>query len=228
MKAVSTHKSIRKLSRITKRIKKRNAKKLAVLGMVVQMSFMTSAISIVPVSAHNNDTSVASSELSLSKKAMVFDGANSIKIVSGNSNDYVQKRQIVAQVAVSKTVSTPAPSLTELRLMYQEVESRHGIAGLAKALEAVHQVESGKSWDTSKRSYAGATGPMQFMPSTFRYYCKNSGAGSDITSGRDSIFAAGNLLAASYINTGSWNGAFYNYNHSTSYVNKVLGVMNSI
>ncbi len=93
-------------------------------------------------------------------------------------------------------------------------------------IEAVHQVESGKSGSTDKRSYAGAIGPMQFMPGTWRAYAiDGDGDGSaDIANVTDAIYTAANYLAKSGADEGHYTDAVFNYNHSQSYVNKVLGI----
>ena len=57
---------------------------------------------------------------------------------------------------------------------------------------------------------------MQFLPSTFASY----GQGGDIHSPRDSIMAAGRMLAANGF-AGNRDGAIYSYNHSSHYVGAV-------
>jgi membrane-bound lytic murein transglycosylase B len=157
----------------------------------------------------------------------------SIKIVPGESEETKRERELQEKqsrtvVARSRTQNTEvAPSvsydLSGLRSLYREAASKFGIDW--KLIEAVHQVESGKSGDTCKGSYAGATGPMQFMPSTFRAY---QNEGSNICGLRDSVFAAANLLSQAGAASGDIDSALFNYNHSYSYVEKVKGVMNSI
>jgi len=97
-----------------------------------------------------------------------------------------------------------------------------------RLLEAIHQVETGKSGSTSKQSYAGATGPMQFLPSTFRRHgVDGNGDGiKDITNVEDAIFAAANYLkACGYPNV---KKALWGYNPSQSYYSKVTNVARSI
>jgi len=114
-------------------------------------------------------------------------------------------------------------SLDSLRDLYKRAAAKFGIDW--RLIEAVHQVETGKSGDTCKRNPSGATGPMQFMPSTFRTYANE---GSDICSVSDSVFAAANLLAKSGADRGDIDAALYNYNHSRIYVEKVKEIMNGI
>lgn len=153
-----------------------------------------------------------------------------VEIVPGESE--FNKREKASADNTSRTViarerveSAPAVSydLEGLRTLYREAASKFAIDW--KLIEAVHQVETGKSTDTCKSSYAGATGPMQFMPGTFRGY-KNEG--DNICGLRDSVFAAANLLASGGAASGDIDSALFNYNHSYSYVELVKSVMNSI
>jgi hypothetical protein len=135
------------------------------------------------------------------------------------------KRDVIAR---ERPYFTPDPGLAQKRALAQAAAARFGIDW--KILEAVWQVESGKSWDTSKTSYAGATGPMQFLPSTFRKYgLDGNGDGIiSIYSAYDSVYAAANLLASAGAATGDVERALFAYNHSYSYVQKVLRVARSI
>ncbi|OQA53202.1 MAG: Transglycosylase SLT domain protein [candidate division WS2 bacterium ADurb.Bin280] len=155
--------------------------------------------------------------------------AQKIEIVKGESSSDKserEKREAVARLNAQKQVLQVAKNystdLGSLRALYQEAASRYSIDW--KLIEAVHQVETGKSAQC-KKSYAGATGPMQFMPSTFRAYAES---GANICDLRDSVFAAANLLARSGASNGDIDKALFNYNHSMAYVNKVKSVMNSI
>jgi len=98
-----------------------------------------------------------------------------------------------------------------------------------KLLHAVHIVETGGRGSTSINSYAGARGPMQFMPATFRAYGVdgNSDGVKDIDNVDDAIFSAAKYLAA---NKGATNirQALWHYNHSNAYVEKVIGIAQSL
>jgi membrane-bound lytic murein transglycosylase B len=91
-------------------------------------------------------------------------------------------------------------------------------------LAAVHKVETGQSGNTSRSSYAGATGPMQFMPQTFYKYAP----GGNIDSVSDSVYAAGHLLAAAGASRGDYTDAVYSYNHSWTYVDRVMSIAQSL
>jgi len=131
----------------------------------------------------------------------------------------LQSRNVVARERSSETENI---DLESLRALYREAGAKYGID--PKLIEAVHQIETGKSGTTCKRNPSGATGPMQFLPSTFRAYSD----GGDICNVRDAIFAAANLLTKSGADVGDIDGALFNYNHSTSYVRTVKQIMESI
>jgi hypothetical protein len=94
-------------------------------------------------------------------------------------------------------------------------------------LAAIGQVESGHGRNNGPSS-AGALGPMQFMPATWKAYgVDGDGDGKrDIWSPYDAVPGAANYLCA----TGAGQGgeklrkAVWHYNHSWDYVNKVLGI----
>jgi hypothetical protein len=102
------------------------------------------------------------------------------------------------------------PPAAELLAAYHGAEARLGVPWSYLAAINVVETRTGRIRGTSR---AGARGPMQFLPSTFRRY----GAGGDIESPQDAILAAARLLRA--------NGAphdmaraLYAYNHSALYV----------
>ncbi|MDH4358926.1 MAG: lytic transglycosylase domain-containing protein [Candidatus Berkelbacteria bacterium] len=147
---------------------------------------------------------------------------NKVEIKPGLSE--IQKKNARVQTAVrTSPVISEILSLEQLRALYKEAGAKYGIDW--RLIEAVHQVESGKSGSTCKSSYAGATGPMQFLPSTFRVYAE---PGSNICDLRSSIFAAANLLARAGASSGDIDSALFSYNHSLAYVRLVKSVMESI
>ena len=94
-------------------------------------------------------------------------------------------------------------------------------------LAAIGQVESGHGRDTST-SYAGAMGPMQFLPATFVSYAVDGDhdGNADIMSAPDAIFTAANYLCANGAAGGSDSlyRAIWHYNHADWYVQMVLAL----
>jgi hypothetical protein len=81
----------------------------------------------------------------------------------------------------------PPPPLSDLVSFYREANQRYGVGW--NYLAAIHLVET-KFGRVRSDSVAGAKGPMQFIPSTWRIY----GNGGDIHDPHDAILAAANLL----------------------------------
>ena len=109
-------------------------------------------------------------------------------------------------------VARPAPA-AELRRHYGEGQQRFGVHWTI--LASVNLVESAFGRVRSA-SEAGARGPMQFLPSTWRQY----GMGGDIDDPRDAILGAANYLRAAGARA-DLDRALFAYNHSTSYVRAI-------
>jgi len=141
------------------------------------------------------------------------------------SKNTTSTREVVARES-TRTVADP--DLSTKRALVKRAAAKWGIDW--RILEAVWQVESGKAWDTSVSSYAGAGGPMQFMPSTWRAYAQDgNGDGiANMYSAEDAVFGAAQLLAQSGASWGDVDSALFSYNHAQWYVDKVKGVANSI
>ena len=102
------------------------------------------------------------------------------------------------------------PSLADLLSYYGKAKGRHRIA--IHYLAAIHHVET-KFGRVKSKSVAGARGPMQFIPSTWRIY----GRGGNIQDPHDAILAAANLLR----HNGAprrYSRALFAYNPSRLYV----------
>jgi soluble lytic murein transglycosylase-like protein len=110
-------------------------------------------------------------------------------------------------------VGPPLPA-DVLLAYYQEAERRFGVPWTV--LAAVNFVESAFGRVRSASS-AGAQGPMQFLPATWRAY----GMGGDVQDPHDAILGAANYLRASGA-ARDLRRALYAYNHSAAYVDAVL------
>ena len=97
---------------------------------------------------------------------------------------------------------------------YRQAQKRFGVRW--QILAAVNLVESGYN-RLRNNSYAGAQGPMQFMPSTWRAY----GLGGNVRDPHDAIMGAANFLHASGA-PGNDRHALYAYNPSTLYVDAIM------
>ena len=109
-------------------------------------------------------------------------------------------------------VAPPRPP-AELLRYYRAAQRRFGVGW--HVLAAVNFVETGFG-KLRNESTAGARGPMQFMPATWRAY----GMGGDVRDPRDAIMGAANYLRASGA-PGSYRRALYAYNPTPLYVDAV-------
>jgi hypothetical protein len=108
----------------------------------------------------------------------------------------------------------PPPPAEVLTGYYKEAEAKFGVPWAY--LASVHLVETrmGRIRGTST---AGAQGPMQFLPATWKAY----GMGGDINDPRDAIFGAANYLKANGGAAGRMDNALFRYNNSNRYVRAV-------
>lgn len=223
-----------------------------VIGMVLVISvFPVGTIKVNAVDSYKEaETKSIETQVQLNVQGNVPDIIKKNKepeIVVGESNYQKTQREEAERKAqeeatetqrgvlareIERTQITPTygsdPGFEVKRALAQKAASAYGIDW--KLLEAVWQVESGKRWDTSIASYAGAQGPMQFMPGTWTAYGQdgNSDGVTDINNAEDALYGAANYLAANGAASGDNYNALYAYNHAQWYVDKVLGVANSI
>lgn len=135
----------------------------------------------------------------------------------------VVQRNVMATREIAGTLKKLRTDLPDWRIVeaapadellgyYKEAEAEHGVPWTV--LASIHLVET-RMGRLRGTSYAGASGPMQFMPKTWAAY----GSG-DINSNHDAIMSAGNYLkkmgAAKNIDKAIWH-----YNHSDHYVKSV-------
>jgi membrane-bound lytic murein transglycosylase B len=138
--------------------------------------------------------------------------------VRGEARDTVSGRRHLAAIprAPGKLprvrIARAAPA-AELRRHYAEAQRRFHVHW--SVLASINFVESAFGRVRSA-SEAGARGPMQFLPATWRIY----GMGGDIRRPRDAILAAANYLRRSGAPE-DLDRALFAYNHSTSYVRAI-------
>lgn len=213
---------------------------------------MILVLAISPISALSVDNKVESNfastlRLNVQKvKAVEYEAPKAPEIKVGESEydrkvreENEAKAKAEAEAASSRTVvsresttrSTAKvesdPDLATKRALVKSAAAKYGIDW--KILEAVWQVESGKSWDTAVSSSAGAQGPMQFMPGTWRAYGQDGDGDGQANAydAHDALYGAANYLAASGA-ASNVDQALLSYNHAGWYVTKVKNVANSI
>jgi membrane-bound lytic murein transglycosylase B len=138
--------------------------------------------------------------------------------VRAEARDTVLGRRALAAIPRSPgrlppiRIADAAPA-AELRRDYAEAQRRFGVDW--SVLASINFVESAFGRLRSA-SQAGARGPMQFLPATWRAY----GLGGNIDDPRDAILAAANYLRRAGA-PAHLDRALYTYNHSTSYVRAI-------
>jgi membrane-bound lytic murein transglycosylase B len=142
-----------------------------------------------------------------------------IRLAPGERDDVQARRDLQKLSAKSKPLEVPirvGPAAPAARLLgwYREAQARFGVRW--QLLAAINLVESafGKVRNTST---AGAQGPMQFLPTTWKRY----GLRGNVRDPHDAILGAANYLAANGA-AHDERDALYHYNHSELYVDAVL------
>jgi hypothetical protein len=137
-----------------------------------------------------------------------------------NAGDVLLARRALVRLTPSTTLPPssfrvgPAEPVDRLLAHYREAGRRFGVPW--NVLAAVHFVETAFGKVRSPSS-AGAQGPMQFLPGTWRAY----GLGGDVHDARDAILGAANMLRANGAPR-DLRRALFAYNHSPLYVDAVL------
>ena len=106
-----------------------------------------------------------------------------------------------------------APPINDLLRYYREAEAQFGVSW--SYLAAINLVET-RMGRIRGDSYAGAQGPMQFMPKTWDAY-----GDGDINDPRDAILGAARYLRATGAPVDMEN-AIWHYNHDPEYVDAVM------
>ena len=142
-----------------------------------------------------------------------------IQLAPAERDDVLARRDLERLAAKSPPLKARirvrrAPHAAKLRAWYGQAQRRFHVRW--QLLAAVNFVESafGK---VENASTAGAQGPMQFLPATWRAY----GLGGDVHDPHDAILGAANYLRRNGA-THDERAALYRYNHSSLYVDAVL------
>ncbi|NCN24518.1 hypothetical protein CO101_03070 [Candidatus Berkelbacteria bacterium CG_4_9_14_3_um_filter_39_23] len=201
------------------------------LAFSLILSQITLAKNNIPKSVETNiklDLKQSMPIISKNEKYEVKLSASDYEVKLASQKATAKKKERIEILARSNEGRAEGISFDQKRALVKTTAQKFGIDW--KILEAVWQVESGKSWDTSKKSYAGAQGPMQFMPGTFRAYAEDGdGDGkAQINDTSDALASAAKMLSQNGLTTGDSNRALFNYNHSMAYVNQVKGIASSI
>jgi membrane-bound lytic murein transglycosylase B len=136
--------------------------------------------------------------------------------VRGEARDAVRGERWLAAIPRSPGPPPrvgPAAPAARLRRYYAVAQRRYGVPW--SVLAAVNFVES-QFGRLRNASEAGARGPMQFMPATWREY----GQGGDIEDPHDAILAAAGYLRRAGA-PHDLDAALFAYNHSRPYVRAI-------
>lgn len=234
-----------------KRFKQRKFKTMVRNGLALSTTVVLTLITAFPMITQsapenaeaivepNYDTSIAFDK---SKSLLTIEEQKiEVKIGKSLAQEEAEKQARARAQATARTrtvASATGPAITVTRVSAEEAHrlardaaAKAGIPGYWKELAAIWQVETGKSLNSCivSRADGRATGPMQFMPSTFRAYAADGdGDGrADICNAKDALVAAGKLLKRNGIEN-NVDGAIHSYNHSMAYVQKVRRIASGI
>lgn len=163
------------------------------------------------------------------------DAAAQVATLSDRARNLEEAAALLAQIAAlnaavdvtgAARISTARPSAIPQLFRSLYLKAAKTCTGMSwTLLAAVGQVESGHGANPGT-SYAGARGPMQFLPSTFAAYGVDGDRDGDIDIDDpvDSVFSAARYLCANGAGRGDRGkrSAVWNYNHAQWYVDLVL------
>ena len=136
------------------------------------------------------------------------------------------QRQRELRIARQDIVAQPVKPISkkQYKRLYKKSAKKYGFGKDWYILAAVGKVESNHGENMGPSS-AGALGPMQFMPSTWKTSgVDGNGDGvANVMDPKDAIPAAARYLKAGGAPE-DWYAALFSYNHADWYVKKVLGV----
>ncbi len=174
------------------------------------------------VSRIRDDRSRTDSRISRLRKA---ERARILRTKAATGGPMVQ-RQRELKIAHQDIVAQPIRPITKKQYirLYRASAKKYGFGKDWYILAAVGKVETNHGENMGPSS-AGAMGPMQFMPSTWKTSgVDGNGDGvANVMDPRDAIPAAARYLKAGGAPE-DWYAALFSYNHADWYVKKVLGV----
>lgn len=230
--------------------------RLIAISMLYKVIGMVIVLSLVPLGTMQINAQEPEPEVQVWESDLRLDVQNSVPVVlelikpeitigESNYQKYIREQEDAKNRALAlktakeaesrNVVSRETPrtytgdaSFEEKRELAQRAASAYGVDW--KLVEAVWQVESGKSWNTAVKSYAGAQGPMQFMPGTWRSVGidANGDGVADANNAEDAVYSGAKYLAMNGAAAGNIDQALLAYNHAGWYVTKVKNVMNGI
>lgn len=149
-----------------------------------------------------------------------------VRAVLGHASRVIRLVPVTVSTTLPVDTHAPAGRPASYLSLYQESAARY-CPGLSwTVLAAIGQIESGDGADVGP-SAAGALGPMQFLPSTWKTWgitaFGETGA-PDIMDPFDAVPAAARMLCADGAAGGSQGlrQAIFDYNHASWYVDEVL------
>jgi membrane-bound lytic murein transglycosylase B len=167
-----------------------------------------------------------------SKQFMTVDQKAEIQLISYREELEKQRKEKEEQEAIANASKIEKLNKAGLsaKFLHNYLAAENAYHVPWEVIAAVHYVETHQSGDTAVTSYAGAQGPMQFMPSTFRAYAQDGDNNGTTSIGDvdDAIFTGANYLASNGAANGNVTGGLYRYNHDMGYVNHVLSIARSI
>lgn len=217
----------RTIHKYFKKIIFKHSQRISALMMASKLFSIVALLSLAPISGLKVEKQPFNTTIKLDENSPLAVSAPDRQVTITTSEAKIDLDQKTNNLKVSQPTSiyiSIERDPSYFRELYQKAGAAYGVPW--QLLEAVHYVETGCSDSTSESSYAGATGPMQFMPGTWRTWGvdANGDGMADIHNVEDAVFGAANLLSAGGAAEGNYQSALFNYNHAQWYVDKVLGI----
>lgn len=228
---MSLFESIKSSNRRAGRGRKQFRVNYKVSAVILALFFVMLSTPIEAQTPDSQDAQTTNIKLSMESATLFARNHGSIQIIPGDSQ--VQKEEKVkAETEKKAAEAKKRQTIAREYRVYADPTSFNDIYAAAgnkfgvdpTILKAIHVVETGASGSTIRSNPSGATGPMQFLPSTFRRHAVDgNGDGiKDIANVQDAIYTAAEyLVACGYPNV---KQALWGYNPSSSYYSRVLNI----